>query len=309
MLGLRMRTALGSALAAVLLLSACQWAGLLSSPSPSPTPGGEPLSEVEAKYALLDGFGPLWFCDPDFYPIAVEDERAAALRSWAEVIADDQVFHAIRQHLGWRPGRELTDGDKLAAYREWKVLRAMSLEPAGDTGWRFDILTLDAPRAQTGHHTVGTIARDGRIRVTLREESSGPACPICLARGTLISTPKGQLPVEQLARGDLVWTIGPDGSQVAARIESVGSMAVPHTHRVVHLVLADGREVWASPGHPTADGRTLGALRAGDQVAGARVVSAELVPYGGGATFDLLPAGATGAYWANGIPLGSTLTH
>jgi hypothetical protein len=32
-----------------------------------------------------------------------------------------------------------------------------------------------------------------------------------------------------------------------------------------------------------------------------------LVPYAGGRTWDLLPAGATGSYWANGILLASTL--
>ena len=31
------------------------------------------------------------------------------------------------------------------------------------------------------------------------------------------------------------------------------------------------------------------------------------VRYDGGATFDILPAGATGLYWANGVLLGSTL--
>jgi hypothetical protein len=31
------------------------------------------------------------------------------------------------------------------------------------------------------------------------------------------------------------------------------------------------------------------------------------VRYDGGATFDILPGGVTGAYWANGVLLGSTL--
>ena len=39
------------------------------------------------------------------------------------------------------------------------------------------------------------------------------------------------------------------------------------------------------------------------------VVSAALVPYPLGTTFDLLPAGATGSYWADGLPLGSTISR
>jgi hypothetical protein len=65
--------------------------------------------------------------------------------------------------------------------------------------------------------------------------------------------------------------------------------------------------VLVSPGHPTADGRRVGDLVAGDALDGAHVLSAERMPYLGGATYDILPAGATGTYWANGVLLGSTL--
>ncbi len=76
---------------------------------------------------------------------------------------------------------------------------------------------------------------------------------------------------------------------------------------MVELILTDGRELEASPGHRLADGRPLGDLGIGDPVDGARVVSAERVPYTDGATFDLLPSGPTGTYWADGILLASTL--
>ena len=56
-----------------------------------------------------------------------------------------------------------------------------------------------------------------------------------------------------------------------------------------------------------ADGRPLGILRSGAVLDGARVVSAEREPYSGAATYDILPSGATGLYWANGVLLASTL--
>jgi hypothetical protein len=76
---------------------------------------------------------------------------------------------------------------------------------------------------------------------------------------------------------------------------------------MVHLVLADGRELLASPGHRTADGRPVGALAAGDPLDGSTVEVWELVPYKGDRTYDVLPAGPTATYWADGIPLASTL--
>ena len=41
---------------------------------------------------------------------------------------------------------------------------------------------------------------------------------------------------------------------------------------------------------------------------GAEVVSIEKVRYETGHTYDLLPSGETGLYFANGIPMGSTLS-
>jgi hypothetical protein len=77
---------------------------------------------------------------------------------------------------------------------------------------------------------------------------------------------------------------------------------------VIHLVLTDGRSVTASPGHPLADGRRLGELKAGDEVDGSTVVEATSLPYGGGETFDLVASGETGFYLSDGIPLDTTLT-
>ncbi|TMB43632.1 MAG: hypothetical protein E6J53_07990 [Chloroflexi bacterium] len=76
---------------------------------------------------------------------------------------------------------------------------------------------------------------------------------------------------------------------------------------MVHVALADGRELLVSPGHKTADGRPAGTLKSGDELDGSVIVVWELVPYSAGRTYDLLPGGPTGFYWADGILLSSTL--
>jgi hypothetical protein len=78
-------------------------------------------------------------------------------------------------------------------------------------------------------------------------------------------------------------------------------------HRVVRLALGHGAVLEISPGHPTADGRRLGDLRAGDTLDGVVVESAELVSYAHPFTYDVLPASATGIYFTAGVPMGSTL--
>jgi hypothetical protein len=103
----------------------------------------------------------------------------------------------------------------------------------------------------------------------------------------------------------LVWTIDA-GRRVAAPISVVGHTRAPFGHRVIRVVLADGRAVVASPGHPTADGRRVGDLNLGDVLDGSRVVTTESLPYVGD-TWDLLPLSSTGEYWADGVLLGSTM--
>ena len=132
-------------------------------------------------------------------------------------------------------------------------------------------------------------------------------CPKCLAGNSLIDTPSGLVLVKDLQVGMSVWTTDKTGQRVSGVITKTSKVPVPLTHQMVHLVLNDGRELFVSPGHPTTDGRTVGDLILDDLYDGASVVSIERVSYSDGATYDLLPSGETGFYWANGVLLGSTL--
>jgi hypothetical protein len=115
--------------------------------------------------------------------------------------------------------------------------------------------------------------------------------------------------VTDVKPGMLVWTASAGGSRIAEPVLEIGNTQVPAGHLMVHLVLADGRELLASPGHRTADGSQLGSLAVGERVDGSTIKQWDLVPYSGDHTYDLLPAGPTGQYWANGILLSSTLAH
>jgi hypothetical protein len=130
---------------------------------------------------------------------------------------------------------------------------------------------------------------------------------ICLPAGTLIDTPSGSIPVEKLLIGDPVWSVNAAGERVSVTILKVSSVAVPAGHPLINVTLADGRKIAASPGHPTTDGRTFGEIRTGDYLDGARVTQVNVLPSNQPATFDLLPSGPTGFYWANGVLIGSTL--
>jgi hypothetical protein len=257
----------------------------------------------QLKYRVIDEVGKPQFCDRDFYPIARQDEREIAQQRFAELQSDNETFVVIVARLKLSP--PYTADQQLAIYREWKTLEALQLQPVSQGVWGFAYVAQRSNNA--GERVEGRVLAQGQVTVLSRVAAGPQNCPICLALGTRIATPGGDAAVEDLRAGDEVWTIDASGTRIAAPLIAVGSTPVPATHQVVRLALEDGRLVYVSPGHPTADGRRVGDLASGDSLDGARIASARRVVYTGGRTFDILPAGTTGAYWANGVLLGSTL--
>jgi Hint domain len=281
-------------------------------PFPSPGPAtaiptlSAGLSLSELKYRLLGQFPNLFFCDPDYYPVARADEGALANERFPQLQADTGEFQAILIHNGLSGLTSFTDAQKLLIYREHKRLAAIQFVPAADK-YQFQLKIADATTRQ-GFIIKGSIDGSGSI-VVQSQQPSFATCPICLAANTQISTPKGPKAVEELTVGDPVWTADTAGERIPGTILKVVQVIVPTDHQMVHIVLEDGRELTASPGHPTTDGRTLADLRPGDMLDGSPILHLELIPYDQPATYDLLPSGATGFYWADGILIGSTLAH
>jgi hypothetical protein len=292
----------GVAVLAAVAMMAC------GSASGTPSPVGTPLTVDQLEFAVIDAAGPPIYCDPDFYPLERPGgEQANALSKYPEIRADAALYAAIvaHEHL---PSGELTDAQKLTLYRAWKRLRALTLTSGQGGDYSFSYRVQSTAGSASYSMVTGTVRVDGVVTVTSRTPTTAPNCPICLAAATLISTPGGDMRVTDIEPGMVVWTAGLDGRRIAAPVLEVGSTRVPASHRMVHLVLADARELLASPGHRTADGRQLGSLAKRESLDGSTIVLWELVPYSGERTYDLLPAGGTGTYWANGILLSTTLS-
>ena len=129
----------------------------------------------------------------------------------------------------------------------------------------------------------------------------------CLPATARIRTPGGERRIDSLRAGDAVWTASASGTPRIAHIVQVNANPVLAPHQLLVFTLADGRTLQVSAGHPALDGSALGALRPGQLLDGAAIVTITEQPYRGAATWDLLPAGPTGAYWADGVLIGSTL--
>lgn len=311
---------LAASLVASLVLSACAAGSGGGTPSPAatadsstmPAPSvapGATFDPGDLRILLVNTFGPRWYCDPDQFPLARPsfDEQATAVARFNEMQSEGVVFGAIVRQLGLFGATTFTDAQKLAIYREWKVLVTIPLESQGGGLYAFDYLAEPPPSGGSGTESTGTIDSSGRIQVASQGPGGPPNCPICLARGTRIATPSGAVPVEDVRLGQAVWTLDQLGHRVVGTVLALGSVPVPVGHALVHLVLADGRSVTASPGHPLADGRAIGSLEVGDRLQGSTVSNIQLLPDDGGWTYDIVVSGPTGTYLSDGIALQSTL--
>lgn len=304
---------LAFAVASIMLVSACSpqaTTGTTTStttitsttipPVTTTTAGTYTVPDLE--YRLFAQFDVFW-CDPDFYPVARPDsELGYAIAQFPAIQANTDEFNAILKYLSLDYKTSYSDDEKLLIYRQHKKLTyGAQITPSGNVysfslrvgegqGWRYE----------------GTITSAGTITITSKVVSFN-TCPICLTRGTLIDTPSGPIPVEQLRKGMTVWTIDAAGNRVAVPIILTAATPVPPSFMVVKITLEDGRTVSASPGHPSAAKKAIGDYKVGDILDSSRVAATGLVAYSEGSTYDILPDGGTGLYWANGILLLSTL--
>jgi hypothetical protein len=256
----------------------------------------------QLEYRLFSRFSNVFWCDPDLYPIERPgQEQKNALEQFPVIRANAAEFSAILEHRGLPEKAEYSDGEKLEIYREHKKL-TLAVQMTAWTGIYYFTLRV---REGQGERIDGTITPSGEIKV-LKREPSVNTCPICLAKGTIIDTPNGPVPVEELRNGIAVWTVDDSGKRVAAVVIETAITPLPSSFQLVRVSLDNGRTVTASPGHPAAEGRALVDYKVGDTLDGGLVVAVEYVPYNG-STYDLLPSGTTGLYWANGILLKSSI--
>lgn len=279
-----------------------------ASPAPvdsSPSPGATKIVPALKLDVLEAVGGRLVYCDPDQFPISHGTDLENAQARLPMIRADRATFDAILAHEGFPDTETFTPDQLIVISDDYKQIQAIELSPADD-GFSFTVLALENGSRGDVVQVSGTVTRSGHVSIERRAAGTMPECPICLAADVLIATPVGQIPVQDIRAGMPVWTTDRHGRPVVGVVRAVGHMDAPFGHEVVRLSLADGRTVLVSPGHPMAEGGTVGDLRAGDGYDGSVVASVSLIPYAG-QTWDLLPSGPTGTYFANGVLLRTTM--
>jgi hypothetical protein len=131
----------------------------------------------------------------------------------------------------------------------------------------------------------------------------------CLPPSTLITTPNGDVAIHQLKENDIVLTTNLKGEAVEAPIKITNKVLVSEVHSMIVFELADGRKLQVTAEHPSAIvSKSIDQYCIGEEIDGSVIIQKSVVIYNEEYTYDILPAGETGYYWANGILIGSTLS-
>lgn len=274
-----------------------------SSPNSSPSPGGTD-QEWTLRYLLLDHYANFAYCDPDYYPIArVGGEQQNADDWWSRNRATPEAIVILaHNHYSEPLGAE----QRLTTYRDHKRLTVIQMRRS--TGTYEFMLSVSTNKGLPDATVSGTISDAGTIDERSRAPRAG-GCPICLEGLTRIATPGGGIEVSRIKPGDTVYTVDGSGQRAIVSVLRVARRETPGPHLMVRLALADGRVLVAAGAHPATDGRPLRDLRSGERYGTSVIVSVDYVESSASATYDILPAGATGDYWANGILVGSTIAR
>lgn len=147
----------------------------------------------------------------------------------------------------------------------------------------------------------------GCVPTTYQCDKKNGGCPICLSGKTTIATPDGAVNVKHITKGTRVWTLDRQRNRVAVQVVAISKRKVGKTHKILHIIFKDRRGVFVSAGHPLATGKNVEELRAGAIYDGSVVASITYEDYDEDYTYDFLPAGDTGYYFANDILMGSTI--
>jgi len=153
---------------------------------------------------------------------------------------------------------------------------------------------------------------NGTVGITCTTPTSQGTCPagcaqcVCTAPNTPIATPSGERAISELKVGDLVYSVH-RGQLKVVPIILINRVPVTGSHHMVEVRLSTGSVLSISPSHPTADGRTFADLAAGDRLDDVALASVRRVPYTEAYTYDILPDSDSGAYFAGGVLIGTTL--
>jgi hypothetical protein len=152
----------------------------------------------------------------------------------------------------------------------------------------------------------------GASRIACTPATAKGTCPlgcaqcVCTAPSTPIATPTGERAISELKVGDLVYSVD-HGALKAVPIVLTNRVRVTGAHQMVQVRLSSGSVLSISPSHPTADGRTFADLISGGRLDDVELVSVRRVPYSEAYTYDILPDSDSGAYFAGGVLIGTTL--
>lgn len=153
----------------------------------------------------------------------------------------------------------------------------------------------------------GILKWNGQMQLISIETREPNPCPVCFSPETPISTPNGEIPINQLQIGNEIYSLDENGKQMIVNIVQKDSMNVGNTHHVLEIEYENGEKIYVSPNHPDAKDIPVMHWKAEEVKDNQIIKQVKVVPYTHTHTYDILPNSKSRAYLVKGVWMKSTL--
>lgn len=185
---------------------------------------------------------------PDIYEFITAKQTEGRLTKFnMSVLITDEFMHCVKNNLPWNLEFPDMHADKDVYKKEWdgnltkwkhKGYPTVIYKTYDNANELWDVITSSTyNRNEPGVLFVDTINRLNNLKYIEYISATNP----CVAKGTLVDTPEGGVPVENIKVGDYVLTIN--------GVESVTDIETHKDYPVLQVMFSDGVEQIVTPSH------------------------------------------------------------
>ncbi len=232
----------------------------------------------------------------DYYIVTGESHRCYLNACWAQLKGETTLTFGYN-----------SENFKVDDVYTWPVLLVCLSEKSAE----------DIPQ---GYYSLG----DGTFLYTEKNGNTFRGTQsICdfLSAETLISTPRGEIPISNLSPEDSIYAVNREGNKAIVPIRILNKALVSPHCEMIRIELADGRKLTGGTGHFNRDYNNFGSdksnsnfttIKVGQKIQGSKVIKVERLNYEAIYAYDILPWGINDYYWnadylANGIRVKSPM--
>lgn len=158
--------------------------------------------------------------------------------------------------------------------------------------------------ATSGFKMAGKIIKPAAAAATTA--ATAAATTPCFTSNTEIETLTGKVKIKDIILGTEIWSLNSNGKRVISKVIKTSKSITNNTEMAV-LTLDNEQKLTGTSNHPIFNKSTLGLIKTGESFENIKITNTSTYTSNNEEVFDILPNTDTCVYFANGIPVLSSL--